>query len=125
VGEASRPSILLVDDEPRVLSALQRGLRREAVEVETAGSAEEALALLESRSFALVISDHKMPGMTGVELLTRVRRAWPATERILLSGWSSEIEPEEIDGAGLFALLSKPWDDAEMRDAIRRAVGLT
>ena len=119
-----RPRILLVDDEPSVLSALRRGLRREPVDIESAGSGEEALELLAAGEFALVISDQKMPGMSGVELLARVRRDWPSTERVLLSGWSSEIPAEEIGAAGLFAMLPKPWDDSEIRDTIRRAVGL-
>lgn len=124
MSEPARPRILLVDDEPRVLSALRRGLRRERVEIESAGSAEEALGLLAAGEFALVISDHKMPGMSGVEFLAKVRREWPSTERVLLSGWSFEIPAEELGAAGLFAMLPKPWDDSEIRDTIRRAVGL-
>lgn len=113
-----------MDDEPRVLSALRRGLRREPVEIETAGDGEQALELLEAQSFALVISDQKMPGMSGIELLTEIHQKWPATRRVLLSGWSTEIPADQIAAAGLIATLPKPWDDAEMRDTIRRAVGL-
>lgn len=123
-GGGTRPRILLVDDEPSVLSALRRGLRREAIEVECASSAEAALEMLGCGKFVLVISDQKMPGMSGVELLTRVRRDWPSTQRILLSGWSSEISEREMEAAGLFASLPKPWGDAEIKDTIRRAVGL-
>lgn len=124
LSDSVRPRILLVDDEPRVLSALRRGLRREPIEIESAESGEEALKLLGARDFALVISDQKMPGMSGVEFLTKVRREWPSTERVLLSGWSSEIPAHEVGAAGLFAMLPKPWDDAEIRGTIRRAVGL-
>ena len=125
MSDPIRPRILLVDDEPRVLSALRRGLRREPLEIESAASGEEALELLGARRFALVISDQKMPGMSGVDLLARVRRDWPSTQRVLLSGWSSEIPEHEVGAAGLFAILPKPWDDAEIRDTIRRAVGLS
>ncbi len=124
MSDSCRPRILLVDDEPRVLSALRRGLRREPVEIESAGSGEEALELLGKGHFALVISDQKMPGMSGVELLAKVRRDWPSTARVLLSGWSSEIPEDEVGAAGLFATLPKPWDDTEIRDTIRRAAGL-
>jgi CheY-like chemotaxis protein len=74
--------------------------------------------------FNLVISDYKMPGMTGLELLTRVRSSSGETRRILLSGWVSELSDVEIAAAGLHATLSKPWDDAELKLTIREALGL-
>ena len=122
--ESAPPSILFVDDDPRVLSALRRGLRREALRIETAGNAREALARLEEEGFDLVVSDQKMPGMTGVELLKTIRARWPRTQRILLSGWTSGIPSTELEAAGLSCVLAKPWDDAELRASIRRAVGL-
>ena len=119
-----QPVVLLVDDEERVLSALRRGLRRESVTVETARNGREALEWLAENPVDLVISDQKMPGMSGVELLKTIRERWPATRRILLSGWSSEIPKAAIDAAGLDGLVSKPWDDRELRYSIRKAVGL-
>lgn len=116
------PIVLLVDDEPRVLSALSRGLRREDVQVETASNGREALARLSAGSVALVISDQKMPGMQGIELLATVRERSPSTARILLTGWSGEIPQAELDRAGLFALIAKPWDDGELRRAVREAL---
>jgi CheY-like chemotaxis protein len=121
---ADSPSVLLVDDDPHVLSALRRSLRREPVEVETANSAREALGRLESETFALVISDQKMPGMSGIDLLKGVRTRWPNTRRILLSGWTSEIARADIDAAGLHAVIAKPWDDSDLRQSVRSAVGL-
>ena len=118
------PAVLLVDDDPSVLSALRRGLRRVAVRVETARTAHEALARLEVDSVDLVISDQKMPGMSGVELLTTVRARWPGTGRILLSGWTSEISEADLAGADLCCVIAKPWDDGELQRAIRKAVGL-
>jgi CheY-like chemotaxis protein len=115
---------LLVDDDPRVLSALRRGLRREAIRIETAGNAREALDLLADDAIDLVISDQKMPGLSGIELLERVRSRWPETQRILLSGWTSEIPQAKLDAAGLFCVIAKPWEDAELRRSIRKAVGI-
>jgi adenylate cyclase len=119
-----RPVVLLVDDEAHVLSALRRGLRREAIRVETAGNGREALAWLADNPVDLVISDYKMPGMSGVDLLQKVRARWPGVVRILLSGWTSEIPASTLDEAGLFCVIAKPWDDTELRDSIRKAVGL-
>ena len=119
-----RPIVLLVDDEPRMLSALSRTLRREGLALETASEASEALARIDQGpSVALVISDHKMPGMTGVELLAALRKRSPSTARILLSGWTGEIAPEALRAAGCSAVLAKPWDDDELKSAIAVALG--
>jgi DNA-binding NtrC family response regulator len=117
--------VLLVDDDPHVLSALRRGLRREHVTIQTARNAREALDRLAEGAIALVISDQRMPGMSGTALLTRIRAGWPSTRRILLSGWTDEIPPTELKAADLYELLPKPWDDTKLRRAIRGAVGLS
>lgn len=114
--------VLLVDDEPRILSALQRSLRREAYDVVQASDARGALEILEQQPIDLVLSDHKMPGLSGVQLLKMVAERWPATTRILMSGWSGEIPDAELDAAGLHALLPKPWDEDGLKDAIRAAI---
>ncbi len=119
------PVVLLVDDDARVLSALRRALRREAYDLEVAGNAARALERLAiDPPIALVISDYKMPGMNGIELLTRVRSRHPETARILLSGWACEICASDREAAGLVALLAKPWDDGELKDSIRAALPL-
>lgn len=119
------PVVLLVDDDSNVLSALRRSLRREKISIQTARDAREALERLSDESIDLVISDHRMPGMSGIELLQTIRDRWPKVVRILLSGWSAEIPSDELKAAGLFEVLSKPWEDAELRGAIRRALELT
>jgi len=124
VSPNNQPVVLLVDDESHVLSALRRSLRREAIRIETAGNAREALETLAGEPFDLVISDQKMPGVSGIELLKTIRARWPETRRILLSGWASEISTADLDAAGLFRVIAKPWDDAELRQSIREAVGL-
>ena len=70
-----------------------------------------------------MISDYKMPGRNGVELLTTIRKNTPATARILLSGWTSEIDAAALRAADCSAVLAKPWDDAELKSAIRAALG--
>jgi len=111
--------LLLVDDEARILSALQRTLRREGHAIATAETAAEALAVLEDRDVALVLSDYKMPGASGAELLATVRRRSPGTRRVLLSGWSREIPEEELAAAAPHAVHAKPWDDEGLRASIR------
>ncbi len=116
------PVVMLVDDDPGILSALRRALRREGYEILVAANARAALAEMESRAVDLVVSDHKMPGMKGVALLERIARRWPGTARILLSGWSSEIPSTQIEAAGIHAVLAKPWDDELLKRMLRSAL---
>jgi CheY-like chemotaxis protein len=117
-----KPVIMLVDDEPGILSALTRTLRREGYEILLMENARSALATLEVRAVDVIVSDQKMPGMTGIAFLERVACHWPATRRILLSGWSSEIAAEKLAAARLDAVLTKPWEDEVLKQAIRVAV---
>ena len=117
------PVVLLVDDEPRILSALRRTLRREGLALEEASNGSIALDRIgESPSVDLVISDQKMPGLSGVELLARIRKASPSTRRILLSSWTSEIPPGELSRAAPAFVLAKPWDDTGLKASIRSAL---
>src|SRR5215831_12509834 len=85
VGNES--AVLCVDDEPQVLSALQRTLRREPYEVLRAGGGLEALDLLERFPIKVVVTDERMPTMTGSELLSKVRSLRPEVGRIILTGY--------------------------------------
>jgi CheY-like chemotaxis protein len=114
--------VLLVDDEPRILSALQRALRREGYEILSAETTVEALRLVDEHSVDCVLSDHKMPGMTGIELLAEVAQRRPHAARMLITGWNQEIAEEELARVGIRCVLSKPWDDTELKQALRDAV---
>jgi DNA-binding NtrC family response regulator len=113
--------VLIVDDEPLLLRALERILRRSPVAVETAASAEEALEVLASREFALVISDLGLPGLNGHQLLERVGEAWPRTQRLLLTG--QRREPGWVEGEFPYPVLAKPCEPELLRrfteDALR------
>jgi adenylate cyclase len=119
VSEA-RPVVLLVDDEAHILSALRRVLRREPYEVITAPSPQEALALLARRSVRVVVSDQKMPGGSGAAFLREAAARYPATKRVLLTGWPEELAPSERDAAKLDAVLLKPWDEAQLKATLQR-----
>ncbi len=120
---ARRPVVLLVDDEPRILSALYRTLRREGYELLTAETTAEALRMIDENPIDCVLSDHKMPGMTGLELLERVATRRPDAARLLITGWNLEIDASELERLGVHRVLSKPWDDAELKQALRAAIG--
>jgi len=114
-------TILLVDDEVHILSALSRSLRREGWEILTAPGAAEALQVIEEHSVDLVVSDHKMPGgRSGLDLLAAVAASRPSTRRVLLTGWPEQIPAKQLAAYGLDAVLPKPWEDAEMKATLRR-----
>src|SRR5690606_26699584 len=85
----SEPTLLLVDDEQPVLNALIRLLRKEPFRVLTAASADEALQILDKEEVQVVISDFRMPGKSGIELLREVKQRYPATVRCVMSGYAN------------------------------------
>jgi thioredoxin reductase (NADPH) len=118
----NKPVLLVVDDDPQVLAAVRRDLRsryREQYTVVSAGSGAEALATakeLKSRgdSLAMLISDQRMPGMLGGEVLARSRELYPLARRVLLTAYSDiEAAIRAINEAHLDHYLSKPWDPPE------------
>lgn len=115
----SRSTVLFVDDETRILSALQRGLRREGYRILVAPSPERALELLAAEPVDVLVTDQKMPGMSGLQLLEQVARRWPAIRRVLITGWPEEIPAERVSALDIRALLPKPWDDAELKRVLQ------
>ena len=118
-------ALLIVDDEERILSALRRALRREGYEIVTAETVSDALRILEERPVDAILSDHKMPGMSGVEFLEQAGRRRPGAARMIITGWTEEIPRTQLEEAGVCALVTKPWDDARLKATLRRAMGVT
>ena len=116
-------SILLVDDEANVLSALSRALFDEPYDVTTALSGEDALALMENHRFKLVVSDERMLGMQGSELLAIIKERYPDTLRILLTGHATlEAAMKAVNQGEIYRFFTKPWNDTELKFAIRSAI---
>jgi thioredoxin reductase (NADPH) len=120
--EPNRPAILAVDDEPTVLAAVARDLRRgfgEHYRILRAGSGQEALELLEELrrrgdQLALAIADQRMPGMEGTELLTKARIIYPDAKRVLLTAYAdTQAAIAAINEVALDYYLLKPWDPPE------------
>ncbi|WP_410831911.1 HD domain-containing phosphohydrolase [Paraburkholderia sp. SIMBA_030] len=120
---ATVPVVLLVDDEPGILSALRRLLRTPRYEVLTAESGASALDVLASTKVDLIISDMRMPHMSGAEFLARAQALYPDTMRILLTGYS-EIDSvvRAINEGGVYRYLNKPWDDQDLLLTIAQAL---
>jgi CheY-like chemotaxis protein len=122
LSQQSTHSVLLVDDEPAVSAAMARALRRSGYQILTATSAQEGFELLATHAIQVVVSDQRMPGMTGAEFLSRVRDIYPETVRIVVSG-TSDIESlsQTINRGAIFKFLIKPWEDGELRNSIDEA----
>ncbi|MEM7206285.1 MAG: EAL domain-containing protein [Pseudomonadota bacterium] len=121
----SRPCALFVDDEPSVLGALKRAFRHERFDCETASSPSEALRKLNEREFAVVVSDYRMPEMSGVELLYLIREVHPKTKRILLTG-QADLEGviAAVNDGGIHKFHVKPWDNNALSGAISDCLNL-
>ncbi len=115
-------TLLMVDDEPNVLAALQRSFRREGFKVLTATSAAQGLELLAEHPVQVVLSDERMPTMSGTEFLSRVRTLYPDTIRIILSGYADlATVVDAVNRGTLYKFLSKPWQNDALREQIREA----
>src|SRR5947208_593166 len=114
-------SLLVVDDEPYILSTLS-ALLREEFEVITAESAEAAQTLFATRDIDILLSDQKMPRMTGVQLLEWVRQNHPKTVRLLMTGFAElEEAVEAINRGQVYRYLFKPWRSEELLQILRDA----
>lgn len=115
--------ILIVDDEPHVLKSLVRTLMDEEYEVMTTTSGEEALELVQRYRFKVVISDERMPGMYGSELLGMISIRQPEVVKMLLTGYASvEAAIRAVNEGEICRFLVKPWDDFELKMAIRAGI---
>ena len=118
-----RFSVLLVDDEPLILSSLRRLLRNQPYDLLLAESGEQALQLLESRPVDLVVSDARMPNMDGAALLAEIHRRFPETIRILLTGHADlPTIAKAINEGRIHHYLSKPWNDDELLLTLRQSL---
>ena len=119
---SDRKTLLIVDDEPHVLSALSRLLRRESFETLTAKSPSEAFELLAKHPVQVILSDQRMPEMSGTEFLSRARQMYPNTIRMVLTGYTELNSITSAVNRGAIAkFLTKPWDDDQLREEIRQA----
>jgi len=125
--------VMLVDDEHGILNALRRILARNAsaeldrygIKIEAFDSPVRALQRVREVAFAVVISDYRMPDMSGVELLSQIKPLQPSAVRMILSGYADlPTLIAAINDAQIHCFLSKPWDDDELRAAVVHALVL-
>lgn len=118
----ARRTLLLVDDEPSILSALKRLFRPDGYRLLTAASGAEALELLATHQVDVILSDQRMPGMTGVDFLRRTKALHPHTIRMTLSGFTDlQSIIDAVNEGAVYKFLTKPWDDERLRGHVAQA----
>ena len=118
-------SLLLVDDEPNVIYALRRLLRPLGLNILEASGPLAALELLQSKAVDIVISDQRMPDMSGVEFLSIVKERVPDTTRILLTGHADLATViDAVNKGSVYRFLTKPWEDQDLMDTLRSVIAL-
>ena len=115
-------AVLFLDDEPNILKAIQRLLRNEPMRVLTATDPNEALDILRETPTQVVVTDQRMPSMSGVDFLSAVRDQHADVVRIMLTGYTEmNIAVEAINKGEIYRLITKPWNDDELRATLRQA----
>ena len=115
-------TLLLVDDEPNILASLKRLFRRDGHVILTANSGAEGLEVLSRHKVDVIISDQRMPGMSGVEFLRAAKVNYPDTIRIVLSGYTElQSVTDAINEGAIYRYLTKPWEDAHLREQVQKA----
>jgi DNA-binding NtrC family response regulator len=120
------PVVVLVDDEPEILSSLRRLLRKEPYEVLATGNPEEAVAWTLLRKASVVMTDQRMPSMSGLELLEIIRLCSPSTVRVMLSGQTDLTGVMKLARIGAIErLVRKPWDGEDLKGLLRELLRRT
>lgn len=122
--ESSSPTqtLLVLDDETNILRALTRVLRRDGYRIITATKAQDAFSLLAKHDVQVILSDQRMPEMSGTEFFSRVKKLYPETMRIILSGYTDlQSVTEAINQGAIYKFLTKPWDDEQLRNTVAQA----
>jgi response regulator RpfG family c-di-GMP phosphodiesterase len=118
-----KPKVLLVDDEESILNSLRRLLRSQPYDMLLASSGAQALEIMAQQPVDLVMSDARMPNMDGATLLAHIHRLYPATTRILLTGYADlPTIVKAINEGQIHRYISKPWNDEELLLTLRQAL---
>jgi response regulator RpfG family c-di-GMP phosphodiesterase len=116
-------TLLLVDDEENILNSLKRLLRRDGHRILTASNGKEGLNVLKRNPVSIIVSDQKMPEMTGSEFLRYAREAAPDAIRIMLTGYADiKAAMDAINKGNVYRFITKPWDDNDLLVTIRQAL---
>jgi putative nucleotidyltransferase with HDIG domain len=116
-------NLLFLDDEPNILNSLKRVFFDDDFDIVTFTTGKEAIEYLKDNEVSLIISDQRMPGMTGTEMLSQAKEISPDTIRIILTGFADmDAAVDAINSGQIFQFVFKPWNDEEIRSLVVRAL---
>jgi DNA-binding NtrC family response regulator len=116
----SNLEILVLDDEPIVCARLKPSLEKEGYRLEIFTDSRSAMERLEEKSFDIVVTDLKMPGVDGMAVLKFVKQRWPKTRVIIISGFATVDVTREAFQTGVHDVIAKPFKIAQLKDLIKR-----
>lgn len=115
-------TLLIVDDEENIISSLKRVFHRDKYKILSATNARKGLEILSKNDVGVIISDQRMPNMTGTEFFSEVKQKYPKSIRIVLSGFTElKSITEAINEGSVYKFFTKPWDDDQLRENIQDA----
>jgi putative nucleotidyltransferase with HDIG domain len=116
-------TVLFVDDDQHILSAIKRIFDHKAITLLTTDNPHEALNIIERQEIAVLVSDNRMPGMTGIELLVRIKRLSPDTVKILMTAYADlDTVINAINAGEVFRFITKPWENGLLINAVEEGV---
>ncbi len=116
------PTLLVVDDDPNIISSLKRLLRREPIKIYTATGTEDAYEILARVDVCVIVCDLHLVGENGISFFEKVKKLYPRTVRILLTGNSSSDNLKDaINQGAVYKFIAKPWDNDEILDSLKKA----
>lgn len=119
----TKPKVLFIDDEPNILKAMRRIFREEGYELFFFDNPADALKSMAEISPAVIVSDQRMPGISGVELMEKARQVCPDAIRIILTAYTDiETVIRAINKGNIYRFIRKPWDDEYLRHEVKNAV---
>ena len=122
---SERSKVLIIDDDKDVLSALRRMFINESFEVILVLTLHEAWKMINKYDIKVVMSDERMPDMTGTRFLELLKEEYPSIIRILFTGFGDlKVEKDAINKAGVFKFITKPWDVSQLKETIRDSIKL-
>lgn len=115
--------ILFVDDEKEILTSIRRQLRKEQFSIEMCSSGKSAMELLQKQDIGIVVSDERMPEISGLDLMKKIKKLYPNTIRIILSGFAdSQTIIDAINQGEIFRFISKPWSYEDLIKSLNEAI---
>jgi len=116
-------TILIVDDEENILHAMERLLEEEGYRMIFAKSGNDGLEIVKEEDIHMVVSDHRMPGMTGIKFLNEVKKISPETIRIMLTGYADvDLAIKAINDGEVYKFITKPWNNIELQNTIKQGI---